>query len=139
SALPSSQRRSPRTADRVGGFREGMKRRSGDVPLGVTRSNRRHGAQPSTARIWVAAAIKASASLAVMSLPRCALTPLMKDCNGPQAAAVLSLCNLSSAVVSLASSAFFVPDLVARLLTAAIRSLVCSAAPFTWTLKLHDD
>src|SRR5262245_45411708 len=63
----------------------------------------------------------------------------MKDCNGPQAAAVLLLCNFASAVVSLDSSAFFVPSLVARLLTAAMRSLVCSAAPFTWTLKLQDD
>src|SRR5439155_15907479 len=37
------------------------------------------------------------------------------------------------------SSPFFVDDLIDRLVTSAIRSLVCSAAPFTWTVKPHDD
>src|SRR5882724_5058953 len=63
----------------------------------------------------------------------------MNACNAPQAAPVLLLWIFFRATFSLTSSAFRMPALVARLLTAVMRSAVCSAAPLTWIVKLHDE
>src|SRR5213594_1203450 len=62
----------------------------------------------------------------------------MKSASGPQIGPILSPCTLASAAFSLTSKAFFVPCFVARFVTTAMRSASCSAAPFTWTVKLHN-
>src|SRR6185295_6655072 len=95
--------------------------------------------QPRTVLICVAFAISASASTALMSFPRCALTSWMNAATVPHAAAVSLACTLASAVCSFASNEILVPAFADRFVTMATRSASCSAAPFTWTVKLHDD
>src|SRR5437763_13592494 len=62
----------------------------------------------------------------------------MKSASGPQIGPIVSPCTLASAAFSLVSKAVFVPCFVARFVTIVMRSPSCSAAPLTWTVKLHD-
>src|SRR5438034_6746105 len=61
----------------------------------------------------------------------------MKSPSGPHAVVVL-FARFERAAFSLASKPFLVPSFMLVPLTAVIRSLSCSAAPFTCTVKLHE-
>src|SRR5258705_5536500 len=64
----------------------------------------------------------------------------MNDCSAPQAPCRSFLFRHVSTAFNLDRSAIRTFGLILlRPLTTVMRSAVCSAAPWTWTLKLHED
>ena len=89
-----------------------------------------------TARMRPASVIRKLAFSAVsFRLLNCALQRLMKSCSFAHAFGLLLALTPLNASCSFASSPFFTPLSIGKACTAAIKSLICSAAPLTWIVN----